>query len=161
RAGARVVDDARHGASQRGRGRGRAGPRLRSDPLAADRRDRRGDQRGPKHRRPLSRPLAGRRVHSPGEMIRAVLFDIGGVLTESPFQAFARYESMRGLPKDFLRTLNATNPDTNAWARLERSEVSVAEFAPLYEAEALAAGHEISGVDVLGLLSGAMVPSML
>lgn len=94
-------------------------------------------------------------------MIRAALFDIGGVLTESPFQAFARYETERGLPQDFVRTLNATNPDTNAWARLERSEVSVREFADLYEAEARAAGHEIDALEVLALLGGALRPEML
>lgn len=49
--------------------------------------------------------------------IRAVLFDFGGVISTSPFDGFARYERERGLPTDFLRRLNATNPDTNAWAR--------------------------------------------
>ena len=49
-------------------------------------------------------------------MIEAVIWDFGGVLTSSPFEAFARYEAARGLPKDFIRGINATNPDTNAWA---------------------------------------------
>ncbi len=72
--------------------------------------------------------------------VRAVLWDFGGVLTTSPFDAFRAYEEASGLEPGFIRRLNATNPDTNAWARLERSEVDVEEFAALFEAEAEAAG---------------------
>ena len=52
----------------------------------------------------------------------AVIWDFGGVITSSPFEAFARYEAANGLPKDFISSINATDPDTNAWARFERSE---------------------------------------
>ncbi len=52
-------------------------------------------------------------------MIRAVLWDFGGVILSSPFEAFNRYEAANGLPADFIRSVNATNPDTNAWALLE------------------------------------------
>jgi putative hydrolase of the HAD superfamily len=93
--------------------------------------------------------------------IGAVLWDFGGVITESPFDAFARYERRRGLPEGFLRGLNATNPDNNAWARMERTDVSVERFCELYEDEARAAGHEISAVAVLALLSGAVRPAMV
>ena len=64
--------------------------------------------------------------------IRAVLFDFGGVLSTSPFEAFARYEGEEGLPAGFLRMLNATNQHDNAWARLERGEVSLESFAALF-----------------------------
>jgi len=93
--------------------------------------------------------------------IRAVIFDVGGVISTSPFEAFARYEADNGLPDGLLRGLNATNSDTNAWARLERSEVDLAGFAALYEAEAAAAGHSIEGLAVLALLSGEMRPAMV
>ena len=68
---------------------------------------------------------------------RAVLWDFGGVILSSPFEAFGRYETEAGLPKDFIRALNARNPDTNAWAKMERSEVSLQGFVDLFEAEAL------------------------
>jgi putative hydrolase of the HAD superfamily len=87
-------------------------------------------------------------------MIRAVLWDFGGVILSSPFEAFNRYEAEHGLPADFIRSVNATNPDTNAWALLERSDVSPAEFDGLFADESEALGHRIPGVDVLGLLSG-------
>jgi putative hydrolase of the HAD superfamily len=94
-------------------------------------------------------------------MIKAVIFDFGGVILSSPFEAFARYERESGLPDGFLRQLNATNPDTNAWARLERSEVDLAGFAELYEAEARQAGQTIDGAAVLGLLVGELRPEMV
>jgi putative hydrolase of the HAD superfamily len=93
--------------------------------------------------------------------IRAVLFDFGGVILTSPFEAFARYEVANGLPDGFLRAINARNPDDNAWARLERSEVDMAGFCELFEAEALAAGHAVSGSEVLALLSGDLRPEMV
>lgn len=94
-------------------------------------------------------------------MIRAVLWDYGGVLTTSPFVAFARYEAEHGLEPGFLRRLNATNPDTNAWAAFERAEIDFAEFARRFEAEAAAAGAVVDGGEVLGLLAGELRPEMV
>ena len=94
-------------------------------------------------------------------MIKAVLFDFGGVVTTSPFEAFARYERDRGLPDGLIRSINATNPDDNAWAKLERSDVDPDGFAQLFEAEARARGHEVDGHAVLGLLSGDIRPRMV
>ena len=45
-----------------------------------------------------------------GVMVKAVIWDFGGVLTTSPFESFNRYEEERGLPKDLIRTINATHP---------------------------------------------------
>lgn len=94
-------------------------------------------------------------------VIKAALFDFGGVILSSPFEAFARFERERGLPDGFLRRVNATDPDTNAWARLERSEVDLAQFAPLFAAESAALGHAVDGGDLLGLLSGDVRPAMV
>lgn len=94
-------------------------------------------------------------------VIRAALFDFGGVILSSPFEAFAEFERERGLPEGFLRSVNATDPDTNAWARLERSEVGFDEFAALFAAESAALGHEVDGRDVLGLLMGTLRPAMV
>jgi putative hydrolase of the HAD superfamily len=94
-------------------------------------------------------------------MIRAVLFDFGGVILSSPFDAFAAYERANGLPDGLIRSINATNPDDNAWARLERSEVDLAGFAELFEAEARALGHEVDGHAVIGLLGGSVRPQMV
>jgi putative hydrolase of the HAD superfamily len=93
--------------------------------------------------------------------LKAVLWDFGGVILSSPFEAFARYERDKGLPKDFIRTLNATNPDTNAWARFERNEVPFDEFCDLFEAEARALGHELAAREVMPLLAGEIRPEMV
>jgi putative hydrolase of the HAD superfamily len=92
---------------------------------------------------------------------RAVLWDFGGVILSSPFEAFSRYEQEAGLPKDFIRSLNTRNPDTNAWARMERSEVSLAGFVELFEAEARVQGHTLDGWRVLQSLSGDIRPQMV
>jgi putative hydrolase of the HAD superfamily len=92
--------------------------------------------------------------------IRAVLFDFGGVVTTSPFEAFARYEEANGLPVGLIRQINSTNPDDNAWAKLERSEVDPTGFAELFEAEARQRGHDIDGSMVLELLAGDIRPEM-
>jgi putative hydrolase of the HAD superfamily len=94
-------------------------------------------------------------------VIRAVLFDFGGVILSSPFEAFAHYEQANGLPAGFLRRVNATDPDANAWARLERSEVSLGDFSALFAAESRALGHEVPGADVLALLGGELRPTMV
>jgi len=93
--------------------------------------------------------------------ISAVIFDFGGVITSSPFEAFNRLEAERGLPQDFVRKVNAINPDSNAWARFERAEVSAAEFDALFAAEARAQGFELWGGDVLGVLAGTVRPAMV
>jgi putative hydrolase of the HAD superfamily len=92
---------------------------------------------------------------------RAVLWDFGGVILSSPFEAFRKYEREAGLPEDFIRMLNARNPDTNAWAKMERSEVSLEEFVRLFDAEAAALGHRIDGWRVLRSLSGDIRPQMV
>jgi putative hydrolase of the HAD superfamily len=94
-------------------------------------------------------------------MIKATLFDFGGVILSSPFEAFAHYEKDRGLPEGFIRGLNATNPDTNAWARLERSEVDFDEFCILFEKEATEAGGVIDARAVMALLAGELRPAMV
>ena len=92
---------------------------------------------------------------------RAVLWDFGGVILSSPFEAFRKYEQEAGLPEDFIRRLNARNPDTNAWAKMERSEVSLEDFVALFEAEARDQGHQIDGWRVLRSISGDIRPQMV
>jgi putative hydrolase of the HAD superfamily len=93
--------------------------------------------------------------------IRAVLFDFGGVITASPFEAFNRLEAERNLPHDLVRRINAANPDGNAWALLERADITRAEFDGRFAAEAAALGHELRGADVLAVIAGAIRPGMV
>lgn len=93
--------------------------------------------------------------------IKAVLWDFGGVILTSPFEAFRRYEQERGLPTDFIRTVNTHDPDVNAWARLERSELDHAGFDVAFAEESARLGHEVRGADVLALLAGDVRPEMV
>ena len=95
------------------------------------------------------------------DVIRAVLFDFGGVILSSPFEAFNRYEAEAGLPRDTIRQINAMNPDTNAWAHFERGEVSVARFKERFEAEARALGFDVDAQRVVDALRGVIRPAMV
>jgi putative hydrolase of the HAD superfamily len=97
----------------------------------------------------------------PNPAIRAVLWDFGGVMTESPFLAFSRFEKERGLPAGFLRRINAQNHDHNAWARFERAEIAHEQFDEAFATETRSAGHEVRGLDVVDLLYGNVRPAMV
>ncbi|MCY4657657.1 MAG: HAD-IA family hydrolase [Gammaproteobacteria bacterium] len=93
--------------------------------------------------------------------IKAILWDFGGVFTSSPFEAFVRYEQEHNLPENFIRRVNSTNPNSNAWAKLESNAISREKFDTLFREESRSLGHEVSGTDVLGLLSGTLRPRMV
>ncbi|MGD0313781.1 MAG: HAD-IA family hydrolase [Acidimicrobiales bacterium] len=94
-------------------------------------------------------------------MIRSVMFDFGGVITSSPFEAFEGYEQEQGLPPGFIRLVNSTDPDTNAWAHLERGQLDVDGFARAFETEAWRLGQRVDGRAVLALLGGDVRPAMV
>jgi putative hydrolase of the HAD superfamily len=93
--------------------------------------------------------------------VAAVIWDFGGVITSSPFEAFNRYEAEIGLPRDFIRGVNATNPLDNAWALFERNEIDAATFDVKFLEEATALGHPVRGADILPRLSGDVRPRMV
>jgi putative hydrolase of the HAD superfamily len=93
--------------------------------------------------------------------IKAAFFDFGGVILSSPFEAFNGFEERNGLPRDLIRTINSTDPDTNAWARFERSEVGFDEFCDLFEAECREQGYEVAARDLMPLLAGEIRPAMV
>jgi putative hydrolase of the HAD superfamily len=90
-----------------------------------------------------------------------VIWDFGGVLTSSPFEAFARFERERGLPENFIRQVNARNHLENAWAQLERAEIDHDAFDEAFAQECRALGHDVRGRDVLPLLAGEPRPRMI
>ena len=95
------------------------------------------------------------------QRIRAVLWDFGGVILSSPFEAFSNYETENSLPVGLIRSINAANPDANAWAQFERSDVSFEQFCALFEAEAQALGHTVDARRIMSLLHGEIRPQMV
>jgi putative hydrolase of the HAD superfamily len=94
-------------------------------------------------------------------VIRAVFWDFGGVILASPFDAFNDYERANGIPIDFIRGVNSRDPDTNAWARFERREVTSDEFDELFAAESELLGHRVRGAALFAMLMGAVRPEMV
>lgn len=90
-----------------------------------------------------------------------VIWDFGGVITSSPFDAFNRLEAERGVPQDSVRRINSANPHDNAWAKFERSEIDTAGFDALFAEEAIAIGVDLRGRDVLACLAGDIRPDMV
>lgn len=98
---------------------------------------------------------------NPSKAFDAVLFDFGGVITTSPFDAFSRYESEHQLPDGFIRSINTINPDTNAWAQFESNRIDSEAFNAAFLAESEQAGHPVPGKDIIALLSGDVRPRMV
>ena len=94
-------------------------------------------------------------------MYKAVLWDFGGVMTSSPFEAFNRFEQAENVPVDLIRGINSTNPESNAWALLESAKIDVTAFDQLFADEALMHGHAVRGQQILALLSGDIRPEMV
>ncbi len=92
---------------------------------------------------------------------KAIIWDFGGVITSSPFEAFNQFEEVNGLPKDIIRTINSENPDTNAWAKFESDNITIDVFNDLFLKEAKAKGFNIKGRDIIKLLKGSIRKNMV
>lgn len=95
--------------------------------------------------------------------LRAVIFDLGGVVLESPIEHFRVHEARLGLPRHFISKLVVGAGDQGAWARLERGEIDMNAFYAAFDAEALAAGVELSGATLIAEIAAVSVvrPAML
>jgi putative hydrolase of the HAD superfamily len=93
--------------------------------------------------------------------IEAIIWDFGGVFTSSPFEGFRLFEQAQGLPRDFLRGVNARNPHDNAWARFERAEIDAETFDRAFAEESAAFGYRVGGGDVLSLLCCEIRPAVV
>ena len=92
---------------------------------------------------------------------KAIIWDFGGVITSSPFEAFNEFEEANGLPKDIIRTINSENPDMNAWAQFESNSITIDQFDDLFLKEAKAKGFDIKGRDIIKLLKGSIRENMV
>jgi putative hydrolase of the HAD superfamily len=89
---------------------------------------------------------------------RAVIFDLGGVVLDSPLHAIARYERELGIPVGHVNRVVARGGPQGAWARLERGEIGLAAFAPAFERECATAGHAISAHAMMARIGEASEP---
>jgi putative hydrolase of the HAD superfamily len=89
---------------------------------------------------------------------RAVIFDLGGVVFPSPFEAFDTYDHGNDLEKGTMRALIRRSSESGAWAALERGELSMDEFVVALEAEALATGLQLDARRLMGLIGSSLGP---
>jgi putative hydrolase of the HAD superfamily len=90
--------------------------------------------------------------------IAAVVFDLGGVVMDSPLHAIARYERDHGLAPNAINRAITAAGDTGAWARLERGELELMDFFPAFEADCRAHDVVLSGARVMAYIAQAAVP---
>ena len=78
-------------------------------------------------------------------MIQAVVFDIGGVVQDSPLHAIARYEHDHGLPAHAINRAVVASGESGAWSRLERGELTLEAWCAPFEADCRAHGVSVDG----------------
>jgi putative hydrolase of the HAD superfamily len=87
-----------------------------------------------------------------------VLFDVGGVVVDSPLHVIARYEAELGLPANAINRAVVASGPTGAWSRLERGELTLDEFCAPFEADCRAAGVTIDAALMMGRIAEAAKP---
>jgi putative hydrolase of the HAD superfamily len=92
------------------------------------------------------------------EKIAAVVFDIGGVVQDSPLHAIARYEHERGIEADAINRVVVAAGEQGAWARLERGELTAQTFVEPFEADCRAHGITVDGGDLMAKIAETSVP---
>jgi putative hydrolase of the HAD superfamily len=89
---------------------------------------------------------------------QAVIFDLGGVVLDSPLHAIARFERDCGIPEGFVNRVVLESGSGGAWARLERGELAIDEFLGAFEGDCEAAGHAISAGTLMERMAEALQP---
>jgi putative hydrolase of the HAD superfamily len=84
--------------------------------------------------------------------MKAVIFDLGGVVFDSPFEQFDAYERSAGLTTGCVRKVIARSSEHGAWAALERGELTMSEFCAALDAEAAADGIAIDASEIMAMI---------
>jgi putative hydrolase of the HAD superfamily len=81
--------------------------------------------------------------------LKAVIFDLGGVVLDSPLQVFRKYEAELGLSPGLLSHIITGNGESGAWPRMERGELEMSGFFTAFDAEAAVRGAAIRATDLM------------
>jgi putative hydrolase of the HAD superfamily len=87
--------------------------------------------------------------------VRAVVFDIGGVIQDSPLHAIARYERDHGLPPDAINRAVVATGEGGAWSRLERGELTLEAWCAPFEDDCRAHGITVDAARLMQYIAGA------
>jgi putative hydrolase of the HAD superfamily len=86
------------------------------------------------------------------------VFDLGGVVCDSPLAAIARYERDHGLPPRCIDHAVVAAGPSGAWARLERGELDLAGFHPAFEADCRRQGVTVHAARLMAYIAEAGRP---
>ena len=92
------------------------------------------------------------------QMYKAVIFDLGGVVLDSPLHAIARFEHDRGIPEGFVNRLVVESAPGGAWSRLERGELGLEAFCEAFDAECRERGHLLPAQDLMEHIASSSGP---
>lgn len=94
---------------------------------------------------------------------RGVVFDLGGVIFESPLERIADFERRAGLEPQAVARVIADGHPGGAWERLERGELAREDFLGEFDAEFRAAGIALDAEALFEAVESALEarPSML
>jgi putative hydrolase of the HAD superfamily len=94
---------------------------------------------------------------------RAVIFDLGGVVTGSPLHAIARFERETGLARGFIGRVIQAGGEQGTWSRLDRGELCVEEFHDGFARECEAQGRIVDVREMMRRIveAAAVRPQML
>ena len=93
--------------------------------------------------------------------IKNIIFDFGGVVTDSPIEGFKNLEEHYGISKGTISSIVMTNQDNNAWAKSERGEIDINTFIKEFNQEALNLGFKLNATNILKQLYGPLRPIMV
>lgn len=86
----------------------------------------------------------------PSPQIRAVVFDLGGVVLGSPLHAIAAFEARHGVPNNTINHHVMDSAPAGAWHLLERGEIDLGpDFYRLFDAELRSLGHDLSSEEMM------------
>jgi putative hydrolase of the HAD superfamily len=87
--------------------------------------------------------------------ILAVVFDLGGVVLDSPLEVFLHYERELGIPPKTVNRLIVAAGAAGAWSRLERGELTMLQFYEAFDREMAGHGLSVSGAAIMARLASA------
>ena len=87
---------------------------------------------------------------------RAVIFDLGGVVFDSPLHALRKLEREKGLPSLTIGRVIERTGRNGAWARLERGELGYIEFKSKLQQELDAAGTSLRVPEMMLAMAAAL-----
>jgi len=93
--------------------------------------------------------------------IKTIIFDFGGVVTDSPIEGFKNLEEQYGISQGTISSIVMNNQDNNAWAKSERGEIDIDTFIKDFNQEALNLGFKLDATNILKQLYGPLRPIMV